>query len=309
MAPNTAGVVERAAERDQDYGGSASAIQYHYDVGREFYRLWLDETLTYSCALWDDADPNDTLLSAQYRKIDHHLDASRAERARAVLDVGCGWGGLIRRLGERNRELERVVGLTLSEDQAAYVRGMDLPNVDIRLESWTEHVPSAPYDAIVSVGALEHFAKPEDSVPEKIATYREFFEKCRSWLTPEGRMSLQAISYGSMNREEASAFINNEIFPASDLPRLAELAAAADGVFEVSRVRDDRLHYARTFQAWANNLRLHRAEATALVGDEVVKRYERYLKQSSIGFFMGKIGLLRLTLRPIVAGWAAMSAP
>jgi cyclopropane-fatty-acyl-phospholipid synthase len=296
------------AARDGDYGGSASAVQYHYDVGREFYRLWLDETLTYSCALWDDATPDEDLRAAQVRKIDHHLAQARAERAEAVLDIGCGWGGLIRRLTERFAP-EHVVGLTLSEDQAAYVRGMSIANADVRLESWTRHEPLRSYDAIVSVGALEHFTKPEDSVPEKIATYREFFEKCRGWLTPEGRMSLQTISYGSMNRKEASAFINNEIFPASDLPRLAELAAAADGIFEVSLVRDDRLHYARTFQAWANNLRLHRAEATALVGEDVTKRYERYLKQSSIGFYMGKIGLLRLSLRPIVAGWAAMSAP
>jgi cyclopropane-fatty-acyl-phospholipid synthase len=299
---------ETVAARDGDYGGSASAVQYHYDVGREFYRLWLDETLTYSCALWDDANPDESLHAAQLRKIDHHLAQARAERASAVLDVGCGWGGLIRRLTERTHP-EHVVGLTLSEDQAAYVRGMSIPNVDVRLESWTRHEPLRPYDSIVSVGALEHFTKPKDSVPEKIATYREFFEKCRSWLSPTGRMSLQTISYGSMNREEASAFINNEIFPASDLPRLAELAAAADGIFEVSLVRDDRLHYARTFQAWAANLRSHRAEAIALVGDEVTKRYERYLKQSSIGFYMGKIGLLRLSLRPIVAGWSAMSAP
>lgn len=299
---------ETVAPRDGDYGGSASAVQYHYDVGREFYRLWLDETLTYSCALWDEANPDESLHTAQLRKIDHHLGQARTERAKAVLDVGCGWGGLIRRLTERYQP-EHVVGLTLSEDQAAYVRGMSIPNVEIRLESWTRHEPLRPYESIVSVGALEHFTKPEDSVAEKIATYREFFEKCRSWLTPDGRMSLQTISYGSMNAEEASAFINNEIFPASELPRLSELAAAADGIFEISLVRNDRLHYARTFAAWAANLRAHRAEAIALVGEEVTKRYERYLKQSSIGFYMGKIGLLRLSLRPIVAGWSAMSAP
>jgi cyclopropane-fatty-acyl-phospholipid synthase len=129
---------ETVAPRDGDYGGSASAVQYHYDVGREFYRLWLDETLTYSCALWDEASPDEELHGAQLRKIDHHLAQARAERAKAVLDVGCGWGGLIRRLTERHQP-EHVVGLTLSEDQAAYVRGMSIPNVEIRLESWTRH--------------------------------------------------------------------------------------------------------------------------------------------------------------------------
>jgi cyclopropane-fatty-acyl-phospholipid synthase len=288
----------------QDYGGSAQAIQYHYDVGRAFYRLWLDETMTYSCALWQDGDD---LQSAQWRKIDHHLAQVRIDRARSLLDIGCGWGGLIRDAA-RQPQVERITGLTLSEDQAAFVRALGLRNAEIRLESWTEHEPASPYDAIVSVGAFEHFVKPADSVAQKIAAYRDFFGRCRSWLAPGGRMSLQTIAYGSMRREDASLFINNEIFPASDLPRLDEIAAAADEIFEITQIFNDRLHYAKTFEAWAQNLRARREEAVAQVGDEVVKRYERYLKQSAMGFYMGKLALYRISLRPIADRWATMAA-
>lgn len=293
-----------SSETAPEYGGSARAIQYHYDVSRDFYRLWLDETMTYSCAMWREGDD---LLTAQRRKIAHHLSEVRGDRARSILDVGCGWGGFLHSATQQPN-LERAVGLTLSEDQADFIRTLSLDKTDIRLESWTEHRPTAPYDAIVSVGAFEHFVKPEDSVKQKIDVYRDFFERCRSWLTPEGRMSLQSIAFGSMKREEASAFINEEIFPASDLPRLDEVAAAADGIFEITQVRNDRLHYAKTFEVWAQNLRAHREEAVALVGADVVRRYERYLKQSSMGFYMGKLALLRISLRPISERWPVMAA-
>ncbi|CAE6852433.1 Cyclopropane mycolic acid synthase 3 [Paraburkholderia domus] len=283
------------------YGGSAEAVKYHYDVSRAFYRLWLDDTMTYSAALWDDTAPlPDTLEAAQRRKIAFHLDYARAGAARTLLDIGCGWGGLVSAAAQLPR-MQHIVGLTLSEDQAQHVRSMALANVDIRLESWVDHVPLQRYDSIVSIGALEHFAKPADSVDEKIAVYRDFFEKCRDWMSPGGRMSLQTIAYGSMRREEASAFINNEIFPVADLPRLAEIAQAADGVLEISAVRNDRLHYARTMERWAGNLKQHFNEAVALVGEETANRYLTYLTQSAIGFYMGKIGLLRIALQPISA--------
>jgi cyclopropane-fatty-acyl-phospholipid synthase len=292
------------SETGSDYGGSAVAVRYHYDVGRDFYRLWLDETMTYSCAFWDEGDD---LASAQKRKIEYHLAQARADSARSILDVGCGWGGLIRTVAQRPR-IERIVGLTLSEDQADFVRGRGIENADVRLESWTEHESAEPYDAIVSVGAFEHFAKPEDTVGEKIAVYRDFFRRCRSWLAPDGRLSLQTIAFGSMKREDASVFINNEIFPASDLPRLDEIATAADGTFEITQIRNDRLHYAKTFEVWAQNLRARRKEALTMVASDVVSRYERYLKQSSMGFYMGKLALYRVTLRPISDRWATMAA-
>lgn len=292
-----------SARQGDDYGGSSGAIQYHYDISRAFYELWLDPAMTYSCALWEDGDD---LSSAQDRKNQYHLAQARADSAHSILDIGCGWGGLMRAAAERC-DLQRMVGLTLSEDQAAYVRQLNIPNAQVRLENWTQHEPETPYDAIISIGAFEHFTKPEDSDEGKIATYRDFFHRCHKWLNPGGRVSLQTIAFGSMKRDEASEFINNEIFPASDLPRMRDIAAAADGIVEIERVRNDRLDYAKTFEKWAMNLRANKRRAEELVGSEVTHRYLKYLTQSSMGFYLGKIVLYRLTLRPISTDWASMA--
>jgi cyclopropane-fatty-acyl-phospholipid synthase len=101
-----------------------------------------------------------------------------------------------------------------------------------------------------------------------------------------------------MSREDASRFIQQEIFPNADLPLLAEITTAAEGIFEVRMIRNDRLDYARTLEAWARGLRRHRDEAIDLVGRDLVATYERYLKHSAFGFRMGKLCLLRLVFDP-----------
>jgi cyclopropane-fatty-acyl-phospholipid synthase len=274
---------------------AASAIRHHYDVGGDFYRLWLDPTTTYSCALWEGDD--DTLEAAQERKLRYHLDAVHADRASALLDIGCGWGAILERASQR-LAVERCVGLTLSDDQAAYVRDRAYPGVEVRTESWADYEPDAPFDAIISIGAFEHFATPDDTDEERVQVYRSFFERCRGWLTDGGALSLQTIAYANMSRSDASAFMQEEIFPNADLPTFADIAVAAEGIFEIRTVRNDRLHYARTCEAWAKGLRARREEATALVGPEVVERYLRYLKLSAMGFRMGKLSLLRLVFDP-----------
>jgi cyclopropane-fatty-acyl-phospholipid synthase len=282
------------AEIDQT-DEAAAAVRYHYDVGNAFYSLWLDRSLTYSCALRDG--PDDTLESAQERKVRYHLDAIRADRAGRVLDIGCGWGSVLHRLAGI-AGIAGAVGLTLSEEQAAYIRARAWPAVEVRTESWTQYEPDARFDGIISIGAFEHFARPDQSPDEKVAVYRRFFGRCRDWLEPGGALSLQSIAYANMSRTDASPFMQEAIFPDADLPTFAEIAAAAEGAFEVESVRNDRLDYAWTCETWAHRLRRHRDEAIDLVGPDVVARYERYLRLSALGFRMGKICLLRLVLRP-----------
>lgn len=278
---------------------AAAAIRHHYDAGNDFFRLWLDPSLTYSCALREN--PDDTLEVAQERKLRFYLDAIGADEARAVLDIGCGWGAILERLAQRG--VARSVGLTLSAEQAEYVRAQEYSGVEVRIENWLHYEPDIRFDGIVSIGAFEHFARPDDSAGEKIRVYREFFTRCREWLRPDGALSLQTIAYANMAREQASAFMQQEIFPDADLPTLAEITAAAEGLFEVRSMTNGRLDYAWTCAEWARRLRAHRAEAEAIVGSEVVARYERYLKLSALGFRMGKIGLLRLVLVPYGTGF------
>jgi len=289
----------RQREGDK-YGGSAEGIRHHYDIGNDFWRLMLGPTYTYSAALY--ARPGESLEIAQNRKIDWHLTSASADKAKSVLEVGCGWGTILRRLSEKPA-IKRVVGLTLSDAQAAYLRSLALKHVEVRVENWAVHEPTAPYDSIISIGAFEHFAKAEETPAEKLSVYRDFFERCHRWLSPGGSMSLQTIGYGNMKREEASDFMNKEIYPDSDLPFLGEVVAAVEGLFEIVVIRNDRLDYARSYDAWAANLRERRAEAVAMVGEEQVRRFERFFKLGSVGFRMGKLNLLRFTLRPITKQW------
>jgi cyclopropane-fatty-acyl-phospholipid synthase len=281
------------------FGGSPSAIRHHYDVGNAFYRLWLDESLTYSSALWSGVE-GESLAAAQRAKLDWHLDNLLLPEHGRLLDIGCGWGALLERAAARG-VLSRSVGLTLSEEQAAHVAASSGPTVSVRLETWAAHEASEPYDGIVSIGAFEHFADPRQSPAERLEVYRSFFEACRRWLTPKGVLSLQTIVYGDMAASEASEFIANEIFPAAELPRPQEIFSAADRIFEIVAYRNDRLDYARTCEAWLGNLRRRRREAIDLVGPETVQRYERYLMLSAMGFRLGRIGLARLKLIPVRA--------
>jgi cyclopropane-fatty-acyl-phospholipid synthase len=279
-------------------GGSEAAIQHHYDVSNEFYALWLDPSLTYSCALWNDDNDLEGLDGAQRRKLDFHLAASGAPQARHILDIGCGWGSLLdRALGHQG--IETATGLTLSDAQLQYIRARGDARIDARKESWIDHTPTQKYDSIVSIGALEHFASPGDGPREKIGLYREFFAKCRSWLRLGGAVSLQTIAYGTMRPEENNAFIGTHIFPDSELPQPHELLEAASGLFELKLLRNDRAHYARTCDLWYQNLRRRRTEAAAIVGEERVRQYEAYLRLSAFGFHSGRVGLLRLSLVPV----------
>lgn len=277
------------------------AIQFHYDVGNAFYRLWLDSRMVYSCALWDAGIAPDDLESAQQRKLDHHIDEARADAARRVLDVGSGWGALLLRCLERNPQIEYAVGLTLSLEQKNFVDALAArrPALECRLENWLDHRPDKSYDAIISIGAFEHFASPQDDRAARLGKYRRFFQFCADNLKPKSKLSLQTIAYLNLPRENASTFMQNEIFPDSDLPYLTEIVEAAHGVMEIQRVRNDRTDYARTCSLWAQRLKARRSEAIAVGGEALVRKFERYLQLSAFGFYQAKLCLLRITAQKL----------
>ncbi|MFT3803435.1 MAG: class I SAM-dependent methyltransferase [Burkholderiaceae bacterium] len=279
-------------------GASARAIQEHYDAGNDFFALWLDPTLSYSCAMWKG--PEDDLHCAQLRKIDYHLAQVGAGPTTHLLDIGCGWGGVLRRAAE-HWGVARAVGLTLSQAQLEHVSNACGPGVQAMLRHWAEYETQDVFDGIISIGAFEHFAKFGDSEEQKLESYRRFFQHCHTQLAPGGRVSLQTIAYGDVARGHipSDLFIANEVFPESDLPRLADITQAAETLFEVERVRNDRHDYARTLRCWFETLRAKREVALNLVGDAVVERYERYLRMFAYGFQLGSLALYRVTLRRI----------
>lgn len=286
-------------------GASPTAIRAHYDVGNDFYRLWLDDTMTYSSAMWRDEKDTDSLAGAQHRKIAWHLRHSGADTAATVLDIGCGWGATLRAAAQARAPdapaLIRGVGLTLSDAQADLAQRLSaqahLPQIEIRIESWADHRPPEPYGALISVGAFEHFTKPADSSATKIAIYREFFTRCRDMLAPEARMTLQTIAYGDPEDNVPAGPLVEDIFPESELPRLPEILTAANGLFEIELYRNDRRDYGRTCELWAANLKARRLEAVHLVGKEQTRRYERYLKFAAWGFWSHRLHLLRFRMK------------
>lgn len=288
----------------REMGATPEAIRHHYDVSDDFYALWLDDSLTYTCALWrDPEDPAETLEEAQVRKLDHLVAGARAAGARRVLDVGSGWGSMLRRL-VGTHGVQRGVGLTLSSTQARWVERMALPGVEVRLEGWQEHEPGEGYDAIVSVGAFEHFAASGLSRDERVRVYRHFFERCGDWLPRGGRVALQTNVKGNnpvMDRRTVRdlLFIMEMIFPESEIPALSEVVEASEKRFDVVSLRNDPAHYSRTVQEWYDRLVAHRNEAVSGVGEETVANYERYLSSSVTHFRNRHLGLARIVFEKV----------
>lgn len=278
-------------------GASVEALQYHYDIGNEFYQLWLDSGITsYTCALWEKED--DTLEAAQLRKADYHCNQVQVRRAKRVLDVGCGWGGLLKYLVEKYN-VEKAVGLTLNQPHVDFVTAFNNPRIEVRLENWATHASREPYDVVFAWGVMEHAAKLGLSEMEKVEAYRKFFRLCHKWLKSGGWLSLQTIAYGNMRKEDFNQFISNEIFPESDLPSLVDIAAGSERLFEIVTLRNDRQDYVRTCRIWLERLKANREKAVKLVGEQVVARYEKYLKYSIISFHVGTTILLRIIFRRI----------
>jgi cyclopropane-fatty-acyl-phospholipid synthase len=284
----------------QTSGASAEAIRHHYDVGNDFYRLWLDPTLTYSCALWESE--SETLEKAQVHKLDYLATQAHVHGAQRVLDVGCGWGSLLKRLVEHH-DVREVVGLTLSDAQQAHIASWRDPRCKALCESWADHQPDEPYDAIISIGAMEHFVTLGVPRADRVEIYRRFLTQCHRMLRPGGWMALQTIGKGNTPVDDVTAadlaFLLQTIFPETDVPRLAEIAHAAEKRFEVVALRNDRMQYARTCAAWLAQLTHNRARAVEVTGEATVSIYERYLRASIRQFERDQAVLYRITLRRV----------
>ena len=283
-------------------GASAGAIRSHYDVSNSFYELWLGPSMMYSSAMWAPATTGTDLELAQQRKIDFFADrVLPGPGSGRVLDVGCGWGGTLRRLIEAHRVTD-ATGLTLSRAQLDYLTGHPVPGAGIRLEDWNDHAPGEPYDAIFSFGAFEHFARDGTTGPQRIATYRRFFRSCMEWLAPGGRLALETIAHDGapdtdapLGRGPLGDFVLS-LYPESICPHLGEIVLGFEPFFEVEVLRSDPADFARTCRAWLTALRDHEHEAAAVVGERLARQFRRYLAASEIQFRMRIVTNYRLIL-------------
>ena len=242
--------------RDRD----RQAISYHYDLPAEFYALWLDRRMVYSCAYF--TAPEEDLDSAQERKLDYICRKLRLRRGERLLDVGCGWGGLIMR-AVAHYGVE-AVGLTLSVPQAELARqrlcesGLnDRCRVEVSDYRDIEH--GQRYDKIVSVGMFEHVGE---------AFLPEYFSRAYGLLRPGGVFLNHGIASSATYHRHGPSFSDSYAFPDSDLvPINATLRAAELSGFEVRDVESLREHYALTLHNWVQRLEAHAEEARRITDD------------------------------------------
>jgi len=272
-------------------------VQAHYDLSNDFYALFLDESMAYSCAYFERDDLS--LYEAQQAKIDLALSKCALEPGMLLLDVGCGWGGTILRAVEKHGV--RAIGLTLSKQQfeLAQRRTAGHSGVEIRLQGWEEF--DEPVDRIVSIGALEHF---------RVERYPAFFERCREILPHDGSMMIHSIVQGgngfmtgpgSLDYDEVFVayvkFIGKQIFPGGQVPtRDRVLRHATEAGFEVTKQQSLRPHYAKTLDHWAMNLQAGKDLAIELTSQEVYDRYVRYLTQSAHYFRTGHNDVVQFSM-------------
>lgn len=246
-------------------------VSHHYDIGNDLYSRFLDpEYMQYSCAFFE---PGDDLRAAQQRKMDLTLERLDVGDAGRVLDIGCGWGGLTRRIAELNQSAE-IVGVTLSHNQQAHAEKMRLEAPDDKakrlrylLEDYREHKPAHAYDRIVSVGMFEHVG---------LFQYGAFFDALRRLLAPGGRALLHTIVRPAPGH--CSVWIDRHIFPGGYIPAVSEVLKK----IEKRGLRVEAMHchagenYQRTLCAWRENYRARRAELPDKYDERFHRMWEMY---------------------------------
>jgi cyclopropane-fatty-acyl-phospholipid synthase len=268
------------------------AVTFHYDLSNDFYQLWLDEQMVYSCAYFDSHDDN--LNAAQRRKLDYICRKIRLSGGQRLLDIGCGWGGLT--LHAAKHFGVHSTGITLSERQAeearARIAAADMEaTVEIRVCDYRDLTAEANrYDAIVSVGMAEHVGR--EQLPK-------YFAIAHRLLKPRGVFLNQAIGAGTVSRADNSkgSFIERYVFPDGDMPPLPILLSAAESAgFEIRDVENLREHYAITLRCWLRNLEERHTEALAFASEETYRVWRLYLAGSGHCFRRGQLGVYQTLL-------------
>ncbi len=267
--------------------GSRDNIRRHYDLGNDFYRLWLDEQLVYTCAYFPT--PSASLEEAQAAKMDHVCRKLRLRPGQAVIEAGCGWGALARHMARRYGVTVRA--FNISREQVAYARARAREEgLDRRVEYVEDDYRnvSGACDAFVSVGMLEHVG---------VGNYRELGSVIRRCLKPTGLGLIHSIG---RNRPGAtSAWLERRVFPGAYLPTLAEMMGVLEPWgFSVLDVENLRLHYARTLEHWLRRFDGAAGRVAERFGQRFVRAWRLYLAASLAGFTTGWFQLFQILFAP-----------
>ncbi|MFJ9834628.1 class I SAM-dependent methyltransferase [Streptomyces sp. NPDC101169] len=261
------------------------AISHHYDVGNDFYELVLGPSMVYSCAYWQDGG---TLESAQRDKLELVCAKLGLTPGQRLLDVGCGWGSMA--IHAAREHGVRVVGVTLSQEQAAYARkrvadeGLT-DRVEIRVQDYRD-VADGPYDAISSIGMAEHVGAER---------YLEYASDLYALLRPGGRLLNHQIARRPQRDEssyEVDAFIDAYVFPDGELAPIGTTVTQLERAgFEVRDVESIREHYARTLRQWVSRLEAGRDRAMRLTSPGRTRVWLLYMAACALAFERNRIGV------------------
>ena len=263
----------------------AEAVQYHYNVSNEFYRLWLGRHMVYSCAFFHD--PNESLDQAQVRKLDYLCRKLRLKPGEKLLDIGCGWGGLILHAA-RSYGVE-ALGVTLSQPQADLaderIRAAGLAaHCRVEVRDYRDLALEPQFDKLVSVGMFEHVGE---------AKLPEYFGRAYQLLKPRGVFLNHGINQAiDAPRNKHTSFIDKYVFPDGELvPLSTSLRVAEEAGFEIRDVESLREHYAMTLRRWYQSLQSEREKAIALTSPVIYRIWQIYMAGSAYGFETRRLGL------------------
>lgn len=252
-------------------------IQHHYDIGNDFFSLWLDETMSYSCAYFKQ--PTDSLQQAQLQKIDHILKKLNLQPGERLLDIGSGWGWLIIKAAQEYGV--KTMGITLSEEQyrktQERIANLGLEDkVTVELINYLDlDETKYRFDKIVSVGMVEHVGK---------ANISKYLNKVNQLLAPGGLSMLHSIT-GTIEYEPDNTWMTNYIFPGGYIPSLREIIwQLPEYEFHLLHTESLRIHYAMTLDRWYANFAEHVNTVREKFDDRFVREWELYLKGCAAAF-------------------------
>ncbi|MCC9836582.1 class I SAM-dependent methyltransferase [Streptococcus agalactiae] len=268
---------------------SKSDIQKHYDIGNDFYKLWLDDTMTYSCAYFKHE--NDSLEQAQLNKVHHILNKLNAQPGGKLLDIGCGWGTLI--ITAAKEYGLNATGITLSEEQASFItkriKEEGLENkVTVLIKDYRDIRET--YDYITSVGMFEHVGKENLS---------QYFQTISKRLNINGLALIHGITgqVGGNHGSGTNSWINKYIFPGGYIPRLTEnLNHIASAGLQIADLEPLRRHYQKTLELWTKNFHNALPEVQKTHDKRFINMWDLYLQSCAASFESGNIDIFQYLL-------------
>ncbi|WP_411888286.1 class I SAM-dependent methyltransferase [Hydrocarboniphaga effusa] len=278
---------------------SRDEIDITYGVNNDFFRLWLDQSMTYTCALFLDGD--ETLEQAQRNKHQFLSRCAHVAPGQRVLDIGCGWGANLNHIA-REEKVAEAVGITLSKDQYEEILARKIPNSTVEYVDYRHYTPPPrSFDAVISIGMFEHVATPEQTRRgEHLDIYRNYFRRAWEWSRPGAWFGLQTVVGGRVPRGSALkeiGWVTSKIFPGAISPRLEAIFESVLPYWEIVQLNTRREHYARTTTEWRARLRQNEGQIRENWGDAVYVEYERYLSACVMAFEEGYQSLAQFSLR------------